>query len=93
MIPTNFQLSLYPHFLSERNKLDREIRHVPSIAVVKKKLLSKIFSHPKSVSGVHDPRGLSYLSQLRVGVSKWAFTNSSTIHGLLNTQCALQVMA
>ena len=36
----------------------------------RKKLLSKIRPPAKSVFGIHDPIGLSYLTQLRVGLSK-----------------------
>ena len=68
-----FQPSFYPHCLSEWNELDPEIRLAPSIAVFKRKLLSKIRPLPKSVFGIHDPRGLSYLTQLRVGLSKLNF--------------------
>ena len=45
----------------------------PSIAVFKKKLLSIIRPPAKSVFGIHDPKGLSYLTQLRVGLSKSNF--------------------
>ena len=39
-----------------------EVRLVPSVAVFKKKLLSIIRPPAKSVFGIHDPLGLSYLS-------------------------------
>ena len=68
-----FQSTFYPHCLSEWNKLDPEIRHTPSIAAFKTKLLSKIRPLPKSVFRIHDPTGLSYLTQLRVGLSKLNF--------------------
>ena len=44
-----------------------------SVAMFKTKLLSKIRPLPKSVFGIHDPIGLSYLSQIRVGFSKLNF--------------------
>ena len=68
-----FQSSFYPHCLSEWNELDSEIRLAPSIAIFKRKLHSKIHPLPKSIFGIHDPRGLSYLTQLRVGLSKLNF--------------------
>ena len=46
------------------------MRLAPSIAVFKKKLLSIVHPPAKSVFGIHDPVGLSYLTQLRVGLSK-----------------------
>ena len=68
-----FQSSFYPNCISEWNKLDPEIRNSPSIAVFKSKLLSIIRPPAKSVFGVHDPKGLSYLSQIRVGLRKLNF--------------------
>ena len=65
--------SFYPNCISEWNQLDPEIRLAPSIAVFKTKLLSKIRPPAKSVFGIHDPIGLSYLSQIRVGLSKLNF--------------------
>ena len=49
------------------------MRLAPSIAVFKKKILSIIRPPAKSVYGIHDPKGLSYLTQLRVGLSKLNF--------------------
>ena len=68
-----FQSSFYPNCISEWNKLDPEIRNVPSIAMFKTKLLSIIRPPAKSTFGIHDPIGLSYLTQLRVGLSKLNF--------------------
>ena len=68
-----FKLSFYPNCLSEWNKLEPELRLAPSIAVFKKKILSIICPPAKSVYGIHDPKGLSYLTQLRVGLSKLNF--------------------
>ena len=68
-----FKSSFYPHCLSEWNKIDPEIRLAPSVAVFKAKLLSIIRPPAKSVFGSYDPIGLSYLSQIRVGLSKLNF--------------------
>ena len=65
-----FKSSFYPNCLSKWNELCPEIRTAPSIAIFKKKLLSKTRHPAKSVFGIHDPIGLSYLIQLRVGLSK-----------------------
>ena len=62
-------MSFYPNCLSEWNKLEPELRLAPSIAVFKKKIMSIIRPPAKSVYGIHDPKGLSYLTQLRVGLS------------------------
>ena len=68
-----FLSSFYPNCISEWNKLDPEIRLAPPVAVFKTKLLSRIRPSAKSVFGIHDPIGLSYLLQPRVGLSKLNF--------------------
>ena len=70
-----FKSSFYPNCLSEWNKLEPELSLTPSVAAFKKKLLSIIRPPPnaKSVFGIYDPKGLSYLIQLRVGLSKLNF--------------------
>ena len=68
-----FQSSFYPHCLSEWNKLDPEIRTAPSVAGLKSKLLSKVRTPAKSVFGIHDPKGPSYITQLRVSLSALNF--------------------
>ena len=66
----NFKSTFYPNCLSEWNKLEPELRLEPSVSVFKKMLLSIIRPPAKSVFGIHNPIGLSYLTQLRVGLSK-----------------------
>ena len=61
-----YKSSFYPHFLSKWNKLDPEIRLSSSVAVFKTKIPSKIRPPTKSVFVIHDPKGLSHLTQLRV---------------------------
>ena len=68
-----FKSTFYPHCLSEWNVLETETRLAPSVAIFKKKMLLKIRPHGKPIYGIHDPKGLSYLTQLRVGLSKLNF--------------------
>ena len=68
-----FKSTFYPNCLFEWNKLEPELRLALSIPVFKKKLLATIRPTPKPVFGIHDPIGLSYLTQLRVGFSKLNF--------------------
>ena len=70
-----FRSSFYPNCILEWNTLDPEIRLAPSVAVFKNKLLSMVRPPVKSVFEIHDPLGLSYLSRLRVGLSKLNFHN------------------
>ena len=64
-----FQSRFYPNCISEWNKLDPEVRLSPSVTEFKTKLLSLIRTPAKSVFGIHEPIGLPYLSQIRVGLS------------------------
>ena len=68
-----FKSSLNPNCSSEWNKLEPELRLAHSVAVFKKKLLSIIRPPAKSAFGIYDSKGLSYLTQLRVGLSKLNF--------------------
>ena len=70
---TRFKTSFYPDCLSEWNKLDPEIRLSPSLSIFKTKLSKLIRPTPKLVYGIHDPKGLAILTQLRVGLSKLNF--------------------
>ena len=65
-----FKSSFYPSCLTELNKLDHSIKVSSTVANVKAKLLVLIRPTAKSVYGIHDTVGLSYLTQLRVGLSK-----------------------
>ena len=68
-----YKSSFYPNCLSEWNKPEPELRLAHSVAIFKKKFLSIIRPPAKSVFGIHDPKRLSYLTQLRVGLSKLNF--------------------
>ena len=71
--PKKSEIKSNPHCLSEWNGLDLEIRLTPSVGVFKRKLLSIIRPPVNSTFGIHDPTGISYLTQLRVGLSKLYF--------------------
>ena len=68
-----FKSSFYPNYLPEWERLDPEIRLSSSVNIFKKKLLSIIRPPPKFVYRIHDSKGLSILTQLRVGLSKLNF--------------------
>ena len=68
-----FKSTFYPNCLSEWGKIDPEIRGSRSVNVFKKKLLGLIRPPSKSVYGIYDPKLLSILTQLRVGLSKLNF--------------------
>ena len=61
------------------NELDPEIRLAHSVGIFTRKMISIIRPPAKSVFEIHDPIGLSYLTQLGVGLRKLCFINSGTI--------------
>ena len=68
-----FQSSFYPNCLLDWDTLDPEIKQSSSVSIFKKKLLAHIHPPPKLVYKVHDPKGLSILTQLCAGLSKRNF--------------------
>ena len=44
--------------------------YVPIVGISKKKLSAQIRPHANSVYGIHNPKGVAYLTRLRVGLSK-----------------------
>ena len=68
-----FKSSFYPYCLREWNDIEPELRLASSVAIFKKKILSIIRPPANPVFGIHDPIGLSFLTQIRVGLSKLNF--------------------
>ena len=68
-----FKFSFYPNCLLEWDRLDQDIRQSNSLAIFKRRLFSIIRPPAKSVFGIKNPRGLSILTQLRVGLSRLNF--------------------
>ena len=86
----SYKSSFYPNCLSEWDKLDPDIRLSTSVSVFKKKLLSLIRPACKPVFGIFDPRGLSILTQLRVGLSKLNFHKfKHNFRDTLNPMCPI----
>ena len=71
--PHPHKSKLYPDCLFEWERLDLDIRLTSSVIIFKGKLLSIIRPPPESVYRIHEPKGLSILTQLRVGLSKLNF--------------------
>ena len=83
-----FKSSFFPNCLDEWNELDHEIRLSSSVAIFKKKLTSKIRPPFKSTFSIHDPIGLSYLTQLRVGLSELCYHKFKHNYGdSINPMC------
>ena len=97
MRTTRFQSTFYPDCLPEWETLDPEIRESCSVNVFKKQLLRLTCLPSKSVYGIHDPKRLSILTQLHVGLSKlnfhkfkhniWDTINKMMVFRIRNTFC------
>ena len=86
----SFKSSFYPNCLFEWEKLDPEIRQSTSVNVFKKTLFSIICPASKPVYNIHDPNGLSILTQLRVGLSKLNFHKfKHNFNDTLNPLCPI----
>ena len=59
--------------MTKWNKLNPEIRESSFVRVLKKKLFSQIGPPANSVYGIHNPKGIAYLTQLRKELSKLNF--------------------
>ena len=80
--------SFYPDSLSEWNKLDPTIRESSSVNVFKKKLFSMIRPSAGPLYGIHNPKGVAYLTQLRLGLSKLNFHKfKHNVKDTINPMC------
>ena len=85
-ISCNTDRYIYSFFLDSTrswNNIDINFQSSPSIGTCKKNIFSLIRPTPKSTSGIHDPQGIKYLLQLRVGLSP--LRHHKTIHNFLDT--------
>ena len=63
--------------------LTHNFENIPSINILKNHILSLIRPNQKSIFGIHDPLGLLYLFQLRVGLSSLRYHNKH--HNFIDT--------
>ena len=69
-VRNNFFLnSFFPSALVEWNNLDSNIRNSPSYSTFKKKILNFARARSNDVFNVSHPKGLNFLTRLRVGLS------------------------
>ncbi len=90
----SFQSSFYPFCLIEWEKLFSDIRISCLVSIFKNRLLSIIHPSEKPVYGIHDPKGLAILTQLRVGLSmlnhhKFRHNFADTVNALCPYYCLL----
>ena len=61
--------SFFPDAITSWNNVITHFENVPSINILKNHILSLIRPNKRSIFDIHDPLGLRYLFQLRVGLS------------------------
>ena len=59
--------SFFSDAITSWNKVTTHFHNIPSVGILKDHLISLIRPEKKSIFGIHDPLGLRYLFQLRVG--------------------------
>ena len=64
-----FKNSFFPCSVNEWNKLDSDIRNSKSISIFKKSLLGFIPPKSYSIFNINDPKGIKYLTRLRLNFS------------------------
>ena len=65
---TRFFNSFFPDITRSWNNIGFELRRCETISKFKQELLTLIRPPKKSIFGIHDPRGIRILFQLRVGL-------------------------
>ena len=66
---SRYMNSLFPDAITSWNNVISHFDRIPSINILKNHIFSLIRPKGKNIFGIHDPLGLRYLLQLRVGLS------------------------
>ena len=66
---TKYKNSFLPDFVDLWNNLSIDFQECNSLTIFKQKINTFIRPIPKSIFGIHNPKGLKCLFQLRVGLS------------------------
>ena len=66
---SRYMNSFFPDAIISWNNIITHFDNIPSINILKDHILSMIRPKKKNIFGIHDPLGLRYLLQLRVGLS------------------------
>ena len=82
-----FQNSFYPDSVICWNKLSPETRKIDTLKQFKDNILKGIKPEAKSIFNLHDPVGVKFIYQLRVGLSP--LKEHKNRHNFLDTPCGL----
>ena len=77
--------SFFPDAISSWNISMSHFSNMPTFSLLKKHLLSLFRPKPRSLFGIHDPLGIHYLFQLRVGLS--LLRSHKKRHNFADTPC------
>ena len=66
---SRYMSSFFPDAITSWNNVITHFDNIPSINILKDHILSLICPKKKNIFGIHDPLGLRYPLQLRVGLS------------------------
>ena len=64
-----FRNSYFPSIVTEWNNLNKSIRNSESFSIFKKNILKFIRPSPNSIFNFHNPKGVTLLTRLRLGLS------------------------
>ena len=89
-----FKNSFFPSTIIEWNKLDSGLRKAESLSLFKTNILKFIRPSPNSVYNCHNPKGLKFITRLRLGLShlrehKFKHSFQDTINPLCS--CGLDI--
>ena len=79
--------SFFPNAINAWNNVITHFENIPSINILKDHILSLIRLKKKDIFGIHDPLGLRYLLQLRVGLSLVRYHKKC--HNFIDTPSAI----
>ena len=78
-----FMSSFFPDAISSWNNIISHFDDIPPVGVLRKHLLALIRPHKKNIFAIHDPLGLRYLFQLRLGLSSLRYNKKC--HNVIDT--------
>jgi len=81
-----FMSSFFPNATSSWNNVITHFDTIPSVDILRKHILSLIRPKEKNIFAIHDPLGLRYLFQLRLGLSSLRY--HKMCHNFMDTPSA-----
>ena len=86
----SYRDSFYPDCIRTWNRLDANFRNLPTLRKFKNNLIALFRPPCRSIFGIHDPIGIRWLYQLRVGLSPLRHHKNS--HNFLDTPTDLCII-